>query len=301
MIEFCYPLISIEKISRQYVDGCSFGDIIEEHCLNMNVCKQILEIEGIIRRNNKTCKGTIQYHNKYRKTIMEKYHVENVSQIKEVKEKKILTMMKNHGYSNQYCNPDIQKQATSVKTVFMWDDAWRTKYMATLRSQGVSNVVYLPGVLDKIGETNAKRLSKMSKEERRKLTFRMRQVRFSHGCISTIESIMEMCLYDLGVQYKRNVFVGRYNVDFILNDIILEVQGDLYHAHPLKYKAEDVIPIVNKTALEVWEKDAKKKETLSSMGYNMYYIWERDIYSGLFLEQVKNILQLDKEGSYAVV
>ena len=59
----------------------------------------------------------------------------------------------------------------------------------------------------------------------------------------------------------------------------MEVNGDFFHANPIKYKADDIIPLprIKKTAQELWDKDERKKKIAEKFGYQVVYIWENEI------------------------
>lgn len=83
-------------------------------------------------------------------------------------------------------------------------------------------------------------------------------------------------LYELANEFQKNIYFNRqsrYKVDYLINNIIIEIQGDYYHCNPQIYKDGPIDNIqVNNT-----QKDKLKKYNLSKMGYKVYYIWENDI------------------------
>lgn len=69
------------------------------------------------------------------------------------------------------------------------------------------------------------------------------------------------------------------NFDFVDNDNkkIIEFNGDLFHANPLIYEAEDKPnPYTDLTSKDIWENDEKKNSKAIKNGYNILVIWERD-------------------------
>lgn len=70
--------------------------------------------------------------------------------------------------------------------------------------------------------------------------------------------------------------------DFLItNDkLIIEVNGDYWHANPEIYKSNDILHFPNnvyKTANDIWEKDKIKKELANFNGYKLIYIWEKEL------------------------
>jgi len=60
------------------------------------------------------------------------------------------------------------------------------------------------------------------------------------------------------------------------NKLIIEYNGDFWHANPSKYNKDDVI-IDNITAKEIWKKDKERIRILEDeIGYSVFVIWEED-------------------------
>lgn len=57
--------------------------------------------------------------------------------------------------------------------------------------------------------------------------------------------------------------------------IIIEYNGNFWHADPDKYKENDIIH-KNITAKEIWEKDALKKDAYNELGYMLITVWQKD-------------------------
>ena len=82
--------------------------------------------------------------------------------------------------------------------------------------------------------------------------------------------------------YKHLFYIGHRNYDFLINkSLLLEVQGDYWHASPKIYKSADVIDMGTKkmTAQEVWERDRVKEKIAVDKGYKVVYIWENEMRS----------------------
>ena len=78
--------------------------------------------------------------------------------------------------------------------------------------------------------------------------------------------------------------------DFLLKDfnILIEVNGDFWHANPNKFKADDIIfrphfrknrePILTPiTAKDIWEIDEFKRKIAEVNNFTVFYLWESDI------------------------
>jgi hypothetical protein len=87
---------------------------------------------------------------------------------------------------------------------------------------------------------------------------------------------------------------GYYFYDFtdIKNKKIIEYNGDMYHANPLKYKANEYPHPFRKniTSKEIWDKDFKKIKTAEDNGFEVLVIWDSDYrYKGL--ENKQKVIQ----------
>lgn len=80
--------------------------------------------------------------------------------------------------------------------------------------------------------------------------------------------------------YKHLFYIGHRNYDFLINkNLLLEVQGDYWHANPKIYSSSDIIDMGAKkmTAQEVWERDKAKEKIAVDRGYKIVYIWENEM------------------------
>ncbi len=85
--------------------------------------------------------------------------------------------------------------------------------------------------------------------------------------VSRPELVVWGMLYALGVEFDFQVVINRYTVDFLSNDIIVDVFGDYWHSAKIKMK-HCTKP----------EKDALRIEKLRELGYRVEIIWESEIF-----------------------
>jgi G:T-mismatch repair DNA endonuclease (very short patch repair protein) len=98
------------------------------------------------------------------------------------------------------------------------------------------------------------------------------------------EKITENLLLKLKIDYKKKLNIGYYNCDYVINNIIIEVQGDYWHGNPKIYNNFDNIQQKN------IKRDNRKFKYLSSNGYEIIYLWEYDLKNNI--EYCKNIIKL---------
>lgn len=83
--------------------------------------------------------------------------------------------------------------------------------------------------------------------------------------------------------------------------ILVEYNGSIWHANPLKYKPTDQ-PLIfvgnNKTAQEIWNNDKTKTDYLVSLGVvdRVFYVWDTDR-QDVKINEILNHLQEYKEGN----
>ena len=93
-----------------------------------------------------------------------------------------------------------------------------------------------------------------------------------------IENVMADILDELEFDYDRNVQVGRYNVDFLIDAVyIVECFGDFWHCNPSVYEAAFFNKSLKMTAQEKWAKDERRKKTLESKGFAFISFWGAEI------------------------
>jgi hypothetical protein len=80
------------------------------------------------------------------------------------------------------------------------------------------------------------------------------------------------------LRIKKSDRSGMWLYDFCYNGKIIEYQGDMYHANPDKYYANDTPHPFRKelTAFEIWERDRIKKEDAIDSGYDVLYVWDSE-------------------------
>lgn len=101
------------------------------------------------------------------------------------------------------------------------------------------------------------------------------------------EKKIESFLQELNFEYIKEYKIGKYIVDFLIKDKIIEVFGDYWHCNPKIFPQP--ITSAQKKTIERYE---KRNKTLSK-DYKIIYIWEYDIIHGpdLVKKQLKNFIE----------
>ena len=137
---------------------------------------------------------------------------------------------------------------------------------------GVSNVRQLESVKNTINETmlaryGVLRIAKLPK--------------FSKKDPNKLEARISACLTSLGIGHKYSHYVARRQFDFLItgSKILLEVNGDFWHANPKLYNAEHILKFVqgSLTAKDIWDRDKQKLDLALTHHYQTIVLWEDDI------------------------
>lgn len=78
---------------------------------------------------------------------------------------------------------------------------------------------------------------------------------------------------------KHNLMICKYNVDIVVENKLIEVFGDYWHANPLLYEAADTIIYPGDARILVsdkWNFDRIRLEYLKAIGYDVLVVWESD-------------------------
>lgn len=293
-----YKSLDIFNIIKDYNDGNSISFLNNKYNLKTHDIHFIFQMNDIKRRSNSESKQTNKYKEKITTTIQEKYGVDNISQSDTIKQKKKNTMLQNYGYINNFCNSDIHKKALNN---IDYEKSYETMLITLQEKYGVNNVSQIPGIGNKIGLTKHQNYnlfwSEYKKEINNKILEEARKL-IKHTNISKLEIRIHEILNDLNISYTANKFIHGNNFDLIFdNKIILEINGDYWHANPIKYKKNDLIKYPGnnfKTAFQIWERDRIKKEKVENKGYKVHYIWESHLKSmsdSNIIEFIFNILK----------
>lgn len=210
---------------------------------------------------------------KIREVVQQKYGVDNIFQLDEVK-KKISQ------------NKDLE--AVSEKIKERWQDPEYREKMRKIASERWEDEYYRKRVSDGISKSirenpdELKRRADFMKERRLDDEYNENMFNSMSNRLSKLHQRVreELNLEEKG--FKSEQRVGRYLVDELNEETktIIEVNGDYVHANPAIYSAGDIIRMPGNlyTAAEKWENDSVKLNSLRKMGYNVIVIWESDNY-----------------------
>ena len=157
----------------------------------------------------------------------------------------------------------------------------KMKEKVKIATSGKNNGFYGKTHTEKFKKKQSERVKKWIKnhpEHLKKMIFNSLQSQ-SKCKKNKIEQAVEQKLIDLGLKFKYSKILHRkYQYDFIINnDILLEVQGDYWHANSLFYGNKKYQKKLNKRQKYKVLIDKKKKVFAEEYGYRIFYIWENEI------------------------
>lgn len=103
----------------------------------------------------------------------------------------------------------------------------------------------------------------------------------SIGNRSTAEKEIEAVLIANGFDVEIQKLIKRddggwFSYDICVNNKILEYNGDYWHCNPAKYDGSFFNTRVNKSAKDIWAKDAAKTTLAEASGFKIMTVWESD-------------------------
>lgn len=272
--------ISRKLLHKLYVDQKqSIRELGEVFGLGYYDICFIVEQMGIRLRNIKQSNSTIRGKNLRKETCLQRHGIENPSQARSVKEKKKQTFLENYGVDN----------------VWKWCGYQELRDAGMLAKYGQRSVPNLYGNADFWGWKNLSEEEKskrsrdrywrwwnsLSEEEKRKYLQTRSILMLDGGFSSSLEIRIKQILIRRKIPHIWQYWIDSKSYDFKILEanLILEIQGDFWHANPHLYRPDDMLhfPEGHTEAEDVWKRDQKKRELAEKHGYFVFYIWESDI------------------------
>jgi very-short-patch-repair endonuclease len=113
---------------------------------------------------------------------------------------------------------------------------------------------------------------------------------------NTIEQKVANILSSMNIPFEEQVTIDKYKVDFLVDKkYIVECYGDFWHCNPHQYTSSYFNRGKKKTAEEIWQRDATRKEQFQKMGYKFLCLWENEIKNNprIVRSKIKNNIKLD--------
>lgn len=265
MIKSTYG-ISAKDVVNEYENGMSLPDIKKVYGISYNYTEKILNIFDSSTRTIKEANSLDSRQEKYKETCIKKYGVDNVSKTEEIKEKKKKTFIENYGVDNIFKTDGFAEYVSQI----------------CLKKYGVKRVSNPKKVSEARLNFSEEKWKKIHSKTRKTLQEKYENGEHTDKYISSLELIVSEVFDRNGIEYESQKFIDGLAYDFHIKNtnIIVEVNGDYWHANPKIYEADETINYVNVGYIpvsDIWDRDLEKKNNALDFGYKVLYIWECDI------------------------
>lgn len=292
-------IISKKQIYQDYVvEGQPVSDLVVKYNLKYKLICDVLKEYDIPIRGLKEANNLDSTRAKYRATCEQKYGkgITNVSQAEEVKQLKAETFISHYGVDNIWKLPEY----------YNWLDNFMMENYGQKRITDGEKISEKRLKLFKENGKKAQELrlfysdlakrtwDRMTIEEQNSQLQKMREGRSKEAYSSQLEYKIKRILDAELIWNVHQFFMGKYSWDIFLgHKLLLEINGDFWHANPKIYKAEDILNYPNGevTAKSLWQRDRIKYQYAIDRGFQVIYLWEQEI--NTFSD--RELLQIIKE------
>lgn len=303
--------IKIDKkfMKSNYIQkGYSLPDFLEKFNFPYSFTESLIEYYGLKKRNIKQANSSKKRYQKFKKTCLDKYGVENISQLEETKEKKKNTFIKHYGVDNVRKSDEFKNwlnlymlekygkrsvpNINGNMDVFGWrklsqEEKEKRKIQINQKLKEYYKNISSEDrkiIAERLGKASKKFWRDISNEEKILRISNLLQTRYKNGPRSKLEILISNILDELHIPYTRYFNIKNKEFDFLINEtnILLEINGDYWHANPDIYNSDDIIHYPKNRyikASDIWEKDSLKKKIAENEGFLVLYVWEKDIKS----------------------
>jgi len=281
-INYNFPEIAkLENLEEEYVvNNLSLPDIKIKYGIDSKSITFLLDTFNIKRRSISESAISISVP-KQKKFMMEKYGVEWSSQLESVKEIKRNNNLEKFGVDN------------------IWKSDWfkenRDNFFIEKHGLNISDY---------------NKLHWLSLSEEGQKSHMINSVQKS-SIESSIELRIKSLLDMMNIQYVSQMKLkssknSLYFFDICIGNILIEINGDFWHANPEKYKKGDILKFPKKEVIsdELWLKDKIKKKDANKIGYNVVYLWESFIRKSSneeLIETLKDIIENKNYRNYEYI
>lgn len=266
----------IQNIINDYINLYSLPMLYNKYGIDYKSVYFILNYYNIpIRSISESAKLISQ--DKFKKTCLKKYGCENISQAKQIKQKKEETFLKHYGVNNVWKLSDYNKKCAELHPESHAEHmkkthAGRDKYFENITEEEMQN--------------------------------RIKKIYYMQVNNNVYNSSLELRLCNifekLNISYTRQFHINGYRHPYDFNlyksKIIIEVNGDFWHANPIIYNENDIVKLPGRPTLakDIWEADKKHINKANENGFKVISIWETEIRKRNDDELAEYILELLK-------
>lgn len=275
-IDFNYSLLFNLYIEKEY----SLPDFKKEFGLSYKQTSFLLDYFGIKRRNISEAYYQNRKVEKTKRTLIKKFGVDNASKSNIIKQKKKETFLQNYGVENIWKSKEYYQWLHEYMEDKYGKKSLPNKYGNMQKWWNKQTEEYKKEHMKPANKAYKKFWENASDEIKNEIIQRRCKeiVCYYNSSLETrIAKILDM----MQISYERQKWIKNKSYDFRINktNVIIEVQGDFWHANPNIYNDEDVLnfPGGIRKASDLWDIDKKKKRIAEDYGYQMIYFWESEL------------------------
>ncbi len=268
--------LTLEKIRREYMEGNGFFHFKSKYGISSSELYFLLDKIEMKRTHSESCMIGAA---KTRETLRAAFGVENVSQIESIKEKKRESAIKKYGVDNVRKSKEVKDKILASKLSIYGKRSVPNRFRK-MNEYWESIDRSSEQFLDRI-----KRQKENYKVWFENLSSEEKQERHRKRCGNPFKSKLEKRVlellneYDLSFSHQFWLKKRPYDFCFQLHNLILEINGDYWHANPNLYEKNHEFTRNGEilTAEAVWERDRLKKSLAEAEGYRVIYLWESEM------------------------
>lgn len=255
-----FPKLTYDTVYDLYVNKeYTLPMFLKEFGINYKAMLFIIKSYDIKTRSIKESNNLESVHDRFKKTCLERYGVDNPTRKgTPAYLKREQTILERYGSTNIFSSESFMEEMKK-------DDIWLERFGLTyheFRSKRSSDVWK-----NKSAEGREDWLRKFALGRNNEET--------------NIEKRFREMLEHYNLNYEPQYYVEGKFFDFYTEDVLVEVNGDYFHANKLYYSPDQILRFPNSlfptTAKNVWQRDELKRMIANSNNYDVIYIWENEI------------------------
>ena len=267
---FNYEFVTRDWLQEQIDNEIPIYEIDNKFFDGINTARKLCKLWDIKTRSLKEASNTKRTRSKYMNTCLDKYGTINtLGEGSTGRKKRDQTMKEKYGVVNFFTVPNFQD--------FLKERLGDEEYH--LRKSNRSKKVWE-------SKTDDERIAWIEKSILLKRpNGRLAGTNSSKMEVEFLTKLIEYG-FELDTQFKLKKGLDKkgcthyYYYDARLKDsnILIEFNGDYWHANPLIYKEDDLISTRSgkKLVKEIWERDKQKIKTAENNGFKVIIIWESE-------------------------
>lgn len=275
-IIFNFPQLNKENLYKEYwVNKLSYPQLKEKYGIDFKSIGRLLNYYEIEKRTVSQARHFIG-NERGEKTNLKKYGKKNpLSKGTKPYKKRNETVQKRYGVDNVF---QLQKVIDKIQD----DNYYLEKYGLTLKKlRSKKGKEHWQSLTDEQKNFWLNRSIHSDKASKKRVGY------WSSSLETEFEKMLNQ--YEIGHEKQfiikngnKNQKIKRRFFDFKLRstNILVEIQGEYWHADPRIYKEDDLIfehNNIKTAARDLWKRDEEKRSFAESYGYNVVYIWEKEI------------------------